>query len=103
MYALIKNTMFIGFFSSMENMKIVVNALIQSNYEKEGYHGWYHFRYAKVNANEPWIAKDGSDDANMDEGRSLLSLNTIHPEYFKHIIVNDPSTGEVINWDADKE
>lgn len=93
--------MLIGVFSSLKKMKYIVNTLIKDNYEKNGSHGWYHFRYAKVELDEPWFGPAGKDL--MDEGRAILSFNTMHPEYFKHCIINDPNTGEVINWDSPTE
>jgi len=103
MYALIyKSGSFLGFFSSKKHMRIVIEALIRDNYEDDGYHGDYHFRYAKIKLNEPWFAPKGKDDANMDEGKSILSLSTMHTEYFKHKVKTDWSTGKIISMDADK-
>ena len=50
MYALIyKGGMFLGVFSSKKTMRIVIEALIQDQYESNGYHGDYHFQYVKFN------------------------------------------------------
>ena len=101
MYALIKGGgSFIGFFSSKKKMKDVIEALIKDSYEKNGCHGNYHFRYAQVELDEPWYAVKGRDP--MNEGRSILSLSTMHSEYFKHCVKTDWSTGEIIDMDADK-
>lgn len=103
MYLLIDNHHgLVGIFSSMEHIKIIVKQLIKDSFEKEGYHGWYHFRYAKITMNEPWFSKDG-EEVPIGENRAMLSLWTMHPEYFKHKIVNDPHTGEILDWDKIEE
>ena len=101
MYALIKGSgMFIGFFSSKENMKIVIEALIKDSYQKNGYHGDYHFRYAKININEPWFVNN--DKGISKEAQAILSLSTMHTEYFKHCVKTDWSTGEILDMDSNK-
>lgn len=102
MYALIKGSgMFIGFFSSKENMKTVIEALIKSDYESGGSHGNYNFRYAKIKVNEPWFSNDDTDECGI-EGKAILSLSTMHTEYFTHKVKTDWSTGKVLSMDADK-
>ena len=104
LYILIKGGgMLVGIFSSMKKMKMVVNSLIKNNYERIGTHGWYHFRYAIFELDEPWFASNGKEETNWDEGRSIMSLCTMHPEYFHHTIENDPDTGEVTNWNKLKD
>ena len=102
-YILIKggNTV-VGIFSSMEHLKVVVQSYIQEDYEQTGNHGWYHFRYAVFDINEPYFPADGKN-GNFEEARSLFSLSTMHPEYFHHTIVNDPNTGEILSWDTYKD
>lgn len=92
----------VGIFSSMKHLKMVVQMYIQENYEKDGYHGWYHFRYAVFDINEPYFPADG-ENGNFDEARSLFTLSTMHPEYFHHTIENDPNTGEILSWDTYKD
>ena len=83
MYALIKNQQLIGIFTSKKMMKAICELIIKDSYEDNGYYGWYHFRYCEF---EP----DTID-------KSLVSLFTIHPEYFTNEIENDPNTGEILN------
>lgn len=91
-----------GIFSSMDHLKALVLQLIKDSYEENGYHGWYHFRYAKIKLNEPWFTENG-EAAPMKENRAMLSLWTMHPEYFIHTIENDPNTGEILDWDKIKD
>lgn len=101
MYALIyKGGSFLGFFSSKENMRIVIEALIKDQYEKDGYHGDYHFQYVKLNIDEPWITKNGENATK--ESNAILSLWTMHPEKFIHKVKTDWNTGEILDMDADK-
>lgn len=102
MYALIRGGgSFIGFFSSKKKMRTVIEALIQSDYERTGNKsGCYHFRYAKINIDEPWFG-DSKNDEISTEGRAILSLSTMHTEYFTHKVKTDWSTGEIISMDAD--
>lgn len=83
MYALIKNQQFIGIFTSKKMMKKACEILIKDNYENDGYYGWYHFRYCTIKPNT------------VD--KPLVSLFTMHPEYFTNEIENDPYTGEILN------
>ena len=100
MYALIyKGGHFLGVFSSKKTMRIVIEALIRDQYEKDGYHGDYHFQYVKFKPDEPWITKTGEDTPT--ETRALLSLNTMHSEKFIHKVKTDWSTGKVLDMDAD--
>ena len=64
-------------------MKAICELIIKDSYEDNGYYGQYHFRYCEF---EP-------DTIN----KSLVSLFTIHPEYFTNEIENDPNTGEILN------
>lgn len=100
MYALIyKGGYFLGVFSSKTTMRIVIEAMIKDQYEKNGYHGDYHFQYIKFNPDEPWITKTGEDAPK--ETNALLNLHTIHPEKFTHKVKTDWSTGEILDMDAD--
>lgn len=83
MYALIKNQQLIGIFTSKKMMKATCELLIKDNYEDDGYYGWYHFRYCEFEPNT--IEKP------------LVSLFTMHTEYFINEIENDPNTGEILN------
>ena len=99
MYALIyKGGMFLGVFSSKKTMRTVIEALIRDQYEKDGYHGDYHFQYVKFNPDEPWIT---SKDEAPKETCALLSLSTMHSEKFIHKVKTDWSTGEILDMDAD--
>lgn len=100
MYALIyKSGMFLGIFSSKKTMRIVIEAMIKDQYERDGYYGDYHFQYIKFNQDEPWITKTGKDAP--VETCALLSLSTMHPEKFIHKVKTDWSTGEILDMDAD--
>jgi len=96
MYLVLRRNLVFGIFSSKKIAKECINAAIQSDYERTGIHGWYHFRYIKFEPNEPWISKN-SDDYNEDIGNALFSLCTMHTEYLKDI-ENDPNTGEILNF-----
>lgn len=101
MYALIRRSgSFVGIFSSKENMRLVIEALIKDSYETNGYHGNYNFRYIKFNVNEPWITVDGNDAPK--ETTAILSLSTMHTEYFTHCVKTDWSTGKILDMDSDK-
>lgn len=101
MYALIyKGGMFLGVFSSKKTMKIVIEAMIQDQYETNGYHGDYHFQYVKFNTDEPWITNTG--ESAPVETRALLSLSTMHSEKFIHKVKTDWSTGKILDMDGDK-
>ena len=101
MYALIRRSgSFVGIFSSKENMRLVIEALIKDSYETNGHHGNYNFRYIKFNVNEPWITTDGN--AAPKETNAIFSLSTMHTEYFTHCIKTDWSTGEILDMDSDK-
>ena len=100
MFALIKGTgMFIGFFSTKERMKFVIDEMIQDEYETTGYHGNYNFRYVEFNLDEPWFCRDNEYPAEV--GKALFSLSTMHTEYFTHCVKTDWSTGEILDMDAD--
>lgn len=99
MYALIyKSGSFLGVFSSKNTMRIVIEAMIKDQYERDGYHGDYHFQYIKFDPDEPWIT---SKDEAPKETNALLSLSTMHPEKFIHKVKTDWSTGEILDMDAD--
>lgn len=83
MYALIKNQQLIGIFTSKKMMKAACEMIIKDSYEDDGIHGWYHFRYAVIEPNT------------ID--KALVSLFTMHTEYFTNEIENDPKTGEILN------
>lgn len=83
MYALIKNQQLIGIFTSKKMMKAACEIIIKDSYEDDGVHGWYHFRYCTIESNT------------ID--KALVSLFTMHPEYFTNEIENDPKTGEILN------
>jgi len=101
MYALIKGGgNLIGIFDDLEIMKIVIQGLIKSYYEKNGVHGCYHFQYAVFNPNEPWLYEDENQKMDIN-GKAILSLWTMHSEYFTHKVKTDWSTGEVLDMDAD--
>ena len=83
MYALIMtNQQLIGIFTSKKAMRAAIEALIQDDYERTGYHGHYHFRYHKIEPNT------------IDIG--LVSCFTMHPEKFEHSVETDWNTGEII-------
>ena len=50
------------------------------------------FRYIKFKPNCPWF--EGAED--MDAGRALFSLSTMHTERFPNKVETDWSTGEII-------
>lgn len=83
MYALVKGQQLIGIFTSKKLMRETCKIIINDDYIDTGTHGWYHFRYCKVTPNI--ISKP------------LVSLFTMHPEYFTEI-ENDPNTGEILNF-----
>ena len=103
MYALIRGGgSFIGFFSSKEKMRLVIEALIQSDYEQTGNRsGYYHFRYAKINVDEPWFSNSSKNDEMSIDAKAILSLSTMHTEYFTHKVKTDWSTGKILSMDAD--
>ena len=83
MYALIKNQQLIGIFTSKKKMKEICKVIIDDDYITAGYYGWYHFRYIEFEPNEL--------------NKALVSLFTLHQEYFVNEIENDPNTGEILN------
>ena len=100
MYALIyKSGMFLGVFSSKTTMRIVIEAMIKDQYQKNGYNGDYHFQYVKFNPDEPCITKTG--ESTPAETLALLSLSTMHSEKFIHKVKTDWSTGKILDMDAD--
>lgn len=100
MYALIyKGGHFLGVFSSKKSMKNVIEAIIKNQYEIDGYHGNYNFRYIKFNPDEPWLTKDGENAP--DETYALFTFYTMHSERFTHKVKTDWSTGEILDMDAD--
>ena len=92
MYLLInRHYMCLGIFSSKQKMKLVIESLIQGEYEKTGEIGGnYHFRYIKFNPDDIWF-KEGNPCS-----KAIFSLNTMHPEYFPNEIETDWSTGKII-------
>lgn len=99
MYLVIRASMVFGIFSNKTYMREAIEQYIKDKYESHGYHGDYHFRYIKFEANEPWFTKDGK--YHHDIAKALFSLSTIHDEYFTHKIKTDWSTGEILDIDAD--
>ena len=98
MFALIRGTgMLVGIFSTKEHMKVVIEELIENEYQTSGAHGDYNFRYIEFEINEPWF----SDEYNKEVGQALFSLSTMHTEYFKHCIKTDWSTGQILDMDSD--
>jgi len=95
MYLVLRASMVFGIFSNKKYMKVAIENYIKEHYEKDGYHGWYHFRYIKLTLNQPWFDKEGK--YRSDIAKALFSLSTMHTEYFKEI-ENDPSTGKLINF-----
>ena len=83
MYALIKHQQLIGIFTSKKNMKEICEAIIDDDYIDSGTYGWYNFRYIEFNPNEI--------------NKALVSLFTMHQDYFVNEIENDPNTGEILN------
>lgn len=96
MYLVLRRDMVFGVFSSKKIAKMCMEAVIQSDYEKTGTYGWYHFRYIKFDVDEPWLNKDNKS-YNAEIGRALFSLSTLHTEYFKEI-ENDPHTGKILKF-----
>lgn len=94
LYILIKASMLMGIFSSKEMMKVVIEEYIKDNYQKNGCHGDYHFRYIEFKPDQPWI-EDGTE---FDEtlGKAIFSLSTMHDEYFPNKVETDWSTGKII-------
>jgi len=83
-------------------MRIVIEALIQSDYERTGNKsGCYHFRYAKINVDEPWFDNSSKNNEMSVDAKAILSLSTMHDEYFTHKVKTDWSTGEILSMDAD--
>lgn len=83
MYALImKNQQLIGIFTSKKAMRQAIEVLTKHSYEDTGYHGHYHFRYAKIETNT------------IDY--QLVNFFTMHPEKFDHEVETDWNTGEII-------
>lgn len=94
-YILIKGMgMLVGIFSSKEKMRFVIEELIKDNYQKNGCHGDYHFRYIEIPIDAPWFSNDGS--YNKEVGKAIFSLSTMHIEYFPNKVETDWSTGEII-------
>ena len=83
MYALIKGQQLIGIFTSKKKMKEICKVIIDDEYVTDGCYGWYHFRYIEFKPNEM--------------NKALVSLFTLHQEYFVNEIENDPNTGEILN------
>ena len=93
MYALIRREMLVGIFSTKDHMRIVIEQLIKDEKETNGIPvGNMSFRYIKFKPNCPWF-KCAED---MDAGRALFSLATIHTEYFPNKVETDWSTGKII-------
>ena len=82
MYALIKNQHLIGIFTSKKKMKEICKVIIDDDYIDTGMYGWYHFRYIEFESNEL--------------NKALVSLFTMHQEYFVNEIENDPNTGKIL-------
>ena len=97
MYILIdKSYMLIGIFSTKEKMRTVIELLIKDSKETEGTPcGNFHFRYAKIEIDEPWFTNDGEASKNP-EANSILSFSTMHPEKFMHEVETNWTTGEII-------
>ena len=91
MYILIKSSSLVGIFSTKKIMREIIEGLIKDNFEKYGTHGDYHFRYIKMNVDEPWVG----NVYNKEVGKALFSLSTLHDEYFTNKIETDWSTGEI--------
>ena len=89
-----RNSLLVGIFSSKRQMKAVCEALIKDDYENTGVYGDYHFRYAEFPLNAPWV--EGTTKDMLSETKAMMSLFTHHREYFKHKIVNDFSTGKIL-------
>lgn len=91
MYLLIdRHYMCIGIFSTKKKMKMVVENIINDEYQRTGEIGGnYHFRYIKFNPDDSWFSEG---NPNL---KAILSLNTMHPEYFDHEIETDWKTGKI--------
>ena len=95
MYLLIKGSgMLVGIFSNKKIMKMCVEAMIKSDYQQKGYNGDYHFRYIKINPNDPWLTKNDEDCKKAS--KAIFSLSTMHTEYFPNEIKTDWSTGKIL-------
>lgn len=96
MYLLIKGGgSLIGIFTTKTLMKIVIEQMIQDDYERTGAYGNFHFRYIKFNPNDPWLGdKNGHYDKNV--GKAIFSLFTMHTEYFTNEVETDWSTGKIL-------
>jgi len=93
MYALIRREMLIGIFSTKEHMRIVIEQIIKDEKETNGTPvGNMSFRYLKFKPNCPWFAN--ADD--MESGKALFSLATMHTERFPNKVETDWSTGKII-------
>lgn len=100
MFALINRCgSFIGIFSTIEKMQMVIKGIIQGDYEKNGYHGNYNFRWIEFKMDEPWF--NDKAEYNKEVGKALFSLSTMHEEYFTHKVKTNWNTGEIISMDAD--
>ena len=80
-------------------MNSSIAVFIKDKYEKDGYHGDYHFRYVEFYPNEPWFEVGGK--LNLEIGKALFSLSTMHNEYFTHKVKTDWSTGDILDMDAE--
>lgn len=79
-------------------MRIVIEQIINDEKETNGTPvGNMSLRYIKFKPNCPWF--EGAED--MDAGRALLSLSTMHTEMFTHKVQTDWSTGKIISMDSD--
>ena len=97
MYLLIKGAgMLVGIFTNKKIMRMTVEAMIEGDYQKNGYYGHYHFRYIKVNANDPWLTKNDEDRKNVS--KAIFSLSTMHTEYFPNEIETDWNTGKILKF-----
>jgi len=93
MYALIRREMLVGIFSTKEHMRIVIEQIIKDEKETNGTPvGNMSFRYIKFKPNCPWF--EGAED--MEAGKALFSLATMHTERFPNKVETDWSTGEII-------
>ena len=92
MYALIRHGMLVGIFSTKDHMRILIEQLIKDEKEKTGTPvGNMCFRYIKFKPNCPWF--EGAED--IEAGKALFSLSTMHTEYFPNVVETDWSTGEI--------
>ena len=93
MYALIRREMLVGIFSTKNHMQAVIETLIKEEIEKDGKPvGNMAFRYVKFKPNCPWF--EGAED--MEVGKALFSLSTMHTELFPNKVETDWSTGKII-------